>query len=85
MSNEISHLLSQGDSPLTARQVAERLPHFSEDIIAAALETLAGQGVLQVVSGSGETAAYRYADPKRYAQIHLDVVRDPAAQKRGRG
>jgi hypothetical protein len=66
--------------PHTAESLSERLPHFPVHAIREALDLLAGQGVLERTIGAGGTPEYRYVAPERYAQINLDVVRDPAKQ-----
>lgn len=66
--------------PHTAESLAEKLPHFPVEAIRQALQVLTAQGVLERTEGDGGRPEYRYVAPDRYAQINLDVVRDPAKE-----
>jgi predicted transcriptional regulator len=61
----------------TVDSLAERLPAFPREAVAASLEALADQGVLERTERPDGTPEYRYVAPDRYAQINLDVVKDP--------
>jgi predicted transcriptional regulator len=64
------------DGPHTVDTLAARLPFFSREAIAAALEALAAQGVLQRDETSDGTV-FHYVAPERYVQIEQDVIRSP--------
>jgi hypothetical protein len=74
----------QSPGPHTAASLARRLPAFSEEAIAQALEALTAQGVLEQEPGPDGEPQYRYVAPERYSQINLDVVRDPGTGIRRR-
>ncbi len=75
MDNPFSRTLRES-GPQTAAALATRLP-FPVQVIQDALDHLTIQGVLEREQFENEPPRYRYVAPERYAQIHLDVVRDP--------
>jgi len=77
MSDALRDALSD-PGPHTAESLADRLPHFPPVVIRDALEALAAQGVLERTTRPDGAVEYRYVAPDRYAQIHMDVVKDPA-------
>lgn len=79
MSDELTRAL-RDCGPHTVESVAARLPGFPAETIRAALEALAEQGVLEREAGADGITRYRYVAPERYAQVNLDVVRDPAPE-----
>ena len=62
--------------PHTVDTLAARMPEYSRDVIAQALEALATQGVLAREAGDDGVATYRYVAPERYVQANQDVIRD---------
>ncbi len=83
MSSELTEALSN-PGPHTVDSLAEKLPHFSTSVIRDALEALAAQGVLERIEEPDQQPAYQLVAPERYAQINLDVVKDPAARFKNR-
>jgi predicted transcriptional regulator len=64
--------------PHTVDSLAARMPDFSRDAIANALEALTTQGVLAREMGAEGVPQYRYVSPERYVQAGQDVIRDVA-------
>jgi hypothetical protein len=62
--------------PHTVDSLAARMPEFSREVIAHALEALTAQGVLAREVGDDGVASYRYVSPERYVQANQDVIRD---------
>lgn len=59
------------------KELQERLSFLSPEAVADALAALAAQGVLAHEQGDEGEAAYRIADPDRYAHWGRDVIQDP--------
>jgi len=76
VSDALNKALQDG-GPHSAESLADRLPHFPLEAIRQALELLATQGVLERVKGAEGEPLYRYVAPELYAQVNLDVIRDP--------
>ena len=76
MADKLAEALAN-EGPLTVETLAERLPHFPPAAIQEALEALTGQGVLERTLRPDGTPEYRYVAPERYAQINLEVIRNP--------
>ncbi len=62
--------------PHTVDSLAARMPDFSRDAIANALEALTAQGVLAREAGEDGVAQYRFVAPERYLHANQDVIRD---------
>ena len=77
MSDTLKQAL-QDPGPHTAESLAARLPAFPPDAIRQALDLLTQQGVLERSEGANGQPAYTYVAPERYAQVNMDVIRDPA-------
>ena len=76
MSDDLRRALSD-PGPHTVESLARRLPAFPAEAIAAALEALTAQGVLERASLPDGSLEFRYVAPERYAQANLDVIRNP--------
>lgn len=83
MSSDLTEALSN-PGPHTVDSLAEKLPHFSASVIRDALEALTAQGVLERTGGPDDPPAYQLVAPERYAQVNLDVVKDPATRFKNR-
>lgn len=65
-----------GAGPHTVDSLAARMPEYSRDVIAQALEALTAQGVLSREAREDGLAQYRYVAPERYLHANQDVIRD---------
>ena len=71
--------------PHTVASLAERLPDFPREAIAAALEQLAQAGVLAREVGPDGEPRFRYVAPERYGLIRVPVVKIPGPDFGQRG
>lgn len=62
--------------PHSVDSLSARMPEFSRDVIAQALEALTAQGVLTREIREDGVAQYHYVAPERYVQANQDVIRD---------
>jgi hypothetical protein len=72
----LSALQSDGE-PQTVESMAARLPAFSREAVAQALDTLAAAGVLRRERRSDGTELFHYANPRSYKLVDVPVIRRP--------
>ncbi|MBI3912026.1 MAG: hypothetical protein HY320_13985 [Armatimonadetes bacterium] len=71
--------------PYTVANLAEKLPDFTPEAIAAALDQLADAGVLAREAGPNGEPTYRYVAPERYRFANVPVVKAPGPDFGKRG
>ncbi len=79
MSEEITRALADS-GPHTVESLAARLPDFSAEAIAAALDALAAAGVLKRLTTPEGEEQFQYTNPERYRLVDTPVVRQPGPQ-----